>query len=91
MGGLSWNLEAQEPYSSEGKNISVEGHPETWELRNHTALKEVSVEALQLPRESLSPAPSSLVLFIASLFSQHLLTTEQHQAENLMKEIYGRL
>ena len=103
-------MEAQEPYSSEGKSISVEGHPETWELRNLTALgwgsvpmkgycetweprdhtvlrgcllsrgvaalKEVSVEALQIPREGLSHAPSSLVLFIASLFSQHLLTTE---------------
>ena len=44
----SWELEAQKQYNSEGEVIPMEQHCETWEPRNHTALRWDSV-----PREGL--------------------------------------
>lgn len=38
-GRVSWDSEVMQPYSSEGNGVPVEGHPETRELRNHTALR----------------------------------------------------
>jgi hypothetical protein len=39
----SWELEAQKQYNSEGEVIPMEQHCETWEPRNHTALRWDSV------------------------------------------------